>query len=368
MGRQRYPMRAGRLKPRSRALDRAPPPGRFRPVTTASPSARLRLEAARPGVRTARPRRRLARRASDRDRARAGRAPGAPRSTTRTSTSSTHAPSPRDTRCASRPASRSPAARRACSGRRCSRRSGCSAAAARPSCGRRGRCRSLALGGLAWEAARLTERLAGRAAAVGAGAMVLAFGGLHVVRGERDGGRAVRVGHRARDAPGRRVGGGRSPTHARRGARAELVALAWMAALFRPEGALWRSSSRATLAAFPREPAWRERALGASRGRGGARAAAAALALTGSRAQQHGGREAPAGQPLLRGARARRRVVRAGAPARRRPAQRGARWSRRSSCPAAAAPVAMAGLGAIALLGWRDKLAVAGGRACCSSR
>ncbi len=34
-----------------------------------------------------------------------------------------------------------------------------------------------ALGGLAWEAAALTSRLAGRVAAVGAGAMTIAFGG-----------------------------------------------------------------------------------------------------------------------------------------------------------------------------------------------
>ena len=79
-----------------------------------------------------------------RDRRRSSRRSGTPgrRSTTRTSTSSTPAPSPRGTRCASRRASRSRAARRACSGPRCSRRSGPSARAATRSCGRRGRSRS----------------------------------------------------------------------------------------------------------------------------------------------------------------------------------------------------------------------------------
>jgi len=115
-----------------------------------------------------------------------------------------------------------------------------------------------ALGGLAWEAARLTERLAGRAAAIGAGAMILAFGGLlwcaasgmevvpfawAIARASR------RASEWSEEAPSGRT--------ARRAA--ELVALAWVAALFRPEGALTALFVAATLAAFPVRPSWRAR-------------------------------------------------------------------------------------------------------------
>jgi hypothetical protein len=123
----------------------------------------------------------------------------------------------------------------------------------------------LALGGLAWEAARLTERLAGRAAAMTAGAMVIAFGGFAwcaasgmevvpfawaIARASR------RASEWAEDAPA-----------ARSGRRAtELVALAWAAALFRPEGAVTALFVAATLALFPRTPALRSRALALAAG------------------------------------------------------------------------------------------------------
>ena len=116
-----------------------------------------------------------------------------------------------------------------------------------------------ALGGLAWEAARLTERLAGRAAAIGAGALVLSFGGLlwcaasgmEVVPFAWAIARASRRASEWSEAPAtersaRRVG--------------ELVALAWIAALFRPEGALTALFVAATLAVFPARPSWRARA------------------------------------------------------------------------------------------------------------
>jgi hypothetical protein len=116
-----------------------------------------------------------------------------------------------------------------------------------------------ALGGLAWEAAALTRRLAGRTAAVGAGAMTLAFGGFlwcaasgmevvpfawAIARASR------RAADWAEAQPGERSG--------RR--LAELVALAWVAALFRPEGAISALFVAATLAVFPRRAAWTERA------------------------------------------------------------------------------------------------------------
>jgi hypothetical protein len=107
-----------------------------------------------------------------------------------------------------------------------------------------------ALGGLAWEATRLTERLAGRSAAIGAGAMTLAFGGfawgaasgMEIVPFAWSIARATRVASAwAEGAPAART----------RKAAAELVALAWVAAFFRPEGAVAALFVAAALLAFP---------------------------------------------------------------------------------------------------------------------
>jgi hypothetical protein len=115
-----------------------------------------------------------------------------------------------------------------------------------------------ALGGLAWESAKLTEKLAGRAAAVGAAAMTLAFGGflwfaasgMEVVPFAWAIARASRRACEWRERlPGERT---------RRGA-AELAALAWTAALFRPEGGVASLFVAATLALFPRRTTWRTR-------------------------------------------------------------------------------------------------------------
>jgi hypothetical protein len=129
----------------------------------------------------------------------------------------------------------------------------------------------LALGALAWEAYRLTERLAGTVAAVGAGAMTVTFGGFvwcaasgmevvpfawAIARGSR------RASEWAEAAPAARSG--------RR--LAELIALAWIGALFRPEGAVTAVFVGVTLVAFPRRRAWRDRAFGCA-------AASALLAL-----------------------------------------------------------------------------------------
>jgi hypothetical protein len=117
-----------------------------------------------------------------------------------------------------------------------------------------------ALGGLAWEASQLTRRLAGRVAAAGAGAMTIAFGGfvwcaasgMEVLPFAWAIARASRLACEwaeadPSDRSSRRLG--------------ELVAMAWVAALFRPEGALTALFVAATLAVFPRLPAWRERAF-----------------------------------------------------------------------------------------------------------
>ena len=119
----------------------------------------------------------------------------------------------------------------------------------------------VALGGLAWEASALTRRLAGRTAAVGAGAMTIAFGGFvwcaasgmevvpfawAIARASRRASEWAEAGQEARCR--RRV--------------AELIALAWITALFRPEGAVTAVFVAATLAVFPRGQGWRSRSLG----------------------------------------------------------------------------------------------------------
>jgi hypothetical protein len=105
-----------------------------------------------------------------------------------------------------------------------------------------------ALGALAWEAMRLTERLAGRVAGAGAAAMTLAFGGftwcassgMEVVPFAWSIARTARLVSEWAEEERRR-----EP----RGA-AELVAMAWVASLFRPEGAVSALLVAVTLACF----------------------------------------------------------------------------------------------------------------------
>jgi hypothetical protein len=107
-----------------------------------------------------------------------------------------------------------------------------------------------ALGGLAWEAAAMAERLAGRTAGVGAGAMTLAFGGflwsaasgMEVVPFAWSIARAIRLASAWAEAP----------AEARTPARSiELAAFAWIAAFFRPEGAVAALFVAAALLASP---------------------------------------------------------------------------------------------------------------------
>jgi hypothetical protein len=107
----------------------------------------------------------------------------------------------------------------------------------------------VALGALAHEAAGLTERLAGRAAALGAAAMTIAFGGL--VWSAASGMEVVpfawaiaRASRRASEWSEAKPAA-RTPGHS-----AELVAVAWIAALLRPEGALTAIFVAVTLSAF----------------------------------------------------------------------------------------------------------------------
>jgi hypothetical protein len=131
-----------------------------------------------------------------------------------------------------------------------------------------------ALAGLAYEAHRLTERLAGRVAALGAGAMTLAFtgflwgaaSGMEVVPFAWAVARATRLGCEW-------VEGAESERSGRRAA--EIVALSWVAACLRPEGSLTALFAGACIAAAaaPGERPRRNRLLYA------AAAAAAAIGV-----------------------------------------------------------------------------------------
>jgi hypothetical protein len=119
-----------------------------------------------------------------------------------------------------------------------------------------------ALGLLAFEAFRLTERLAGRGVAAGAALSVFAFSaftwcaasGMEVVPFAWVLARTVRRASEWAEADE----AGRTRTRGR-----ELVLLAWAAAFLRPEGALAALFAAATLAAFPAKATTKERARAA---------------------------------------------------------------------------------------------------------
>ncbi len=116
-----------------------------------------------------------------------------------------------------------------------------------------------ALGGLAWEASELTRKLAGRAAAVGAGAMTIASGGL--VWCAASGMEVVPLAWTLARASRRASEWSEAGDGERTSRRfLELVLLAWAAALFRPEGAITALFVAATLALFPARATWRDRA------------------------------------------------------------------------------------------------------------
>ena len=210
----------------------------------------------------------------------------------------------------------------------------------------------LALAGLAWEAGKLAERLAGRTAAIGAGAMVLglsaftwyAASGMEVVpfawaiaRTTRRTSEWVEAGPE-----------GRSPRLA-----GELVALAWVATLLRPEGALQAVLVAVALAGFPRDRAWRERARAL-----GAFGAVVALPLlfwilTGNPRSNTAVAKLLPGNPYFVGSALTDRV---GAQAKQlvNVLLNGEVWSA-EFLPHNGAAVWLGGLGAIVILGWRGK-------------
>jgi hypothetical protein len=209
-----------------------------------------------------------------------------------------------------------------------------------------------ALAGLAWEAAALTDRLAGRTAAIGAGAMTVAFGGftwfaasgMEVVPFAWAIARACRKASEWSEAPAERRTSHRA---------AELVALAWAAACFRPEGALTALLVAAVLALFTRTGVWRERALSL-----GAFAAVLATplvlwAVTGSARSNTAAVKLLPGNPYYAGP-ALLSAVEANAKQLVGALLNGDVFSA-EFLPHGGAPIALAGLGAVAVLGSRTR-------------
>jgi hypothetical protein len=234
-----------------------------------------------------------------------------------------------------------------------------------------------ALGALALEAAKLAERLAGRAAAAGAAAMTLAFGGFvwsaasgmegvpfawALARLVRRASEWAEAGGEAEAAGGERPGRTPERTDLR---AAELVALAWAAALLRPEGGAAAFLAAATLATRPRASAPRPRkgggaSSGALRDRFAAAAALGAAAfvplllwaLTGSPRANTAVAKLLPGNPYYQGW----TLVAAVAENARVLVSTildGEVWSA-EFLPRGGTPLAIAGLVAIALRGWRS--------------
>jgi hypothetical protein len=209
----------------------------------------------------------------------------------------------------------------------------------------------VALGALAWEAAKLTERLAGRAAAAGAAAMTLTFGGfvwcaasgMEVVPFAWAMARTLRLGSEWTEV---------EPEQRTRRRAVELAAMAWVAALFRPEGALAAIFAAVTLAVVPRVSR-RDRALAAVAVVGAFALPLLLWAITGSPrsntavAKLMPGNPYYAGHALVGGVQANVKLLLG-------TLLQGEVWSA-EFLPHGGAPLAMAGLGAIAICGWRTK-------------
>jgi hypothetical protein len=220
-----------------------------------------------------------------------------------------------------------------------------------------------ALAALAYEAHALTARLAGRYAAAGAGAMVLACGGFawSAASGMEVVPFAWALARSARRAS--EWAENEEPRARRRQCRDELVALAWVATLLRPEGALAAMAIAIVLVVHPRSPARRERAVAAA-----ALAAVVAVPLfllltTGSAASTTASVKLLVGNPYYRGA-ALAEGVTANARLLVGTLLDGGTYSA-EFVPAGGAAVALSGLAAVAVLGaragrrWRAALVIA---------
>ncbi len=211
-----------------------------------------------------------------------------------------------------------------------------------------------ALAGLAWEAASLTTKLAGRTAAIGAGAMTLAFGGL--LWCAASGMEVVPFAWAIARATRRSVEWAEEPQANRTPSRAaELVGLAWVTACLRPEGALTALFVAAALLLHP--------GARARRGRDGALAVAAAAAAfgvplllwiaTGSPRSSTSVVKLLPGNPYYAGA-ALRAAVEYNVRQLLSTLLNGEVYST-EFLPHRGGPVALAGLGAVAVLGWRAR-------------
>jgi hypothetical protein len=207
-----------------------------------------------------------------------------------------------------------------------------------------------ALGALAWEAGKLAEILAGRVAAVGAIAMTLAFSGLlwtaaSGMEGVPFAWAIARATRRAAEwAEGDEAR--RSEPRSR-----ELVGLAWIAALFRPEGALTAAFVALTLAVFPRAKTWRGRAPSLAAGVAIVVVPCVLWAATGSPRSNTAVAKLLVGNPYYTGP-ALLAAVQANVKLFFGTLLQGEIWSA-EFLPHDGAPVAVAGLGAVAWLGIR---------------
>jgi hypothetical protein len=210
----------------------------------------------------------------------------------------------------------------------------------------------IALGALVFEATQLTDRLAGRAAAVGAGAMAIAFGGF--VWCAASGMEVVPFTWAIARATRRASEWSEAPPAARTPERmAELIALAWGAAMLRPEGALTALFVAATLATFSRRPKWRERGWALVAVAGALATPLLLLALTGSPRSNTALAKLMPGQPYYAGP-ALATAVQANMKLLVGTLLNGEVWSA-EFLPHGGAPIAMAGLGALGWLGMRTK-------------
>jgi len=210
-----------------------------------------------------------------------------------------------------------------------------------------------ALAGLAWEASRLTARLAGRTAAIGAAAMTLAFGGFAWCAAS--GMEVVPFAWALARASRRASEWAEAPPQERTSRRAaELVALAWTAAMFRPEGAVTALFVCATFALFTRAGRWQERALSLAAAGAVVAPPLVLWALTGSSRSSTAIVKLLPGNPYYVGA----TLVAAVEQNARLLVDRllnGEVWSA-EFLPHHGSPLAIAGLGAVAVLGYRTGL------------
>ena len=209
----------------------------------------------------------------------------------------------------------------------------------------------VALGALAGEAVLLTRRLAGRAAAMGAGAMVLACGGL--VWCAASGMEVVPFAWAIARASRRASEWSEAPAERSWSRCAELVALAWAASLLRPEGAVTALFVAATLVGFAGPGGWRARTAGLGAIAGAFSPMLLLYVLTGSARSNTAIAKLLPGNPYYAGPTL-SAAVWANVKILVGTLLQGEVWSA-EFLPQGGAPFALAGLGAVAWLGIRGK-------------